>query len=37
MKTFLLIILNLFLIAITGGAWLLVLIVWALVKAIGKK
>jgi len=36
MKTFLLVILNLILVAITDGLWLLVLIVWALVKVIRK-
>jgi len=37
MKNFLLVILNLILIAITEGLWLLVLIVWALVKVIRRK
>ena len=33
---FLLILLNLFLIMVTGGFWLLVLLVWALVVAVSK-
>lgn len=36
MSTFWLIVLNLFLIAITGGFWLAVLFVWALIVVIRK-
>ena len=35
--TFILVIANIFLIIITGGLWLGVLIIWALVKAITRK
>jgi hypothetical protein len=37
MKTFLLIILNLFLIYVTGGIWFGVMIVWGLVKMMSMK
>lgn len=37
MKTFLLILLNLFLISITGGIWIVVLLIWALLVIIRKK